>query len=469
MPAWLPTLIFIFAAMLVIDAIGSFIMWRYIRDRMFFKAAIGWSANFVNFAIHGAFQTHAEMTLVGHSFYFITACCLSMILADATSQKYQVKKFVLAGILMVLFSQLVFMKTGSYFWSALIIDIFISAPLFYFSFRAFMMKDTEVVAKVLAVFLVLNGIHFLDYPFLYDSPTGSIIGFSVAFVLCFMDSVLLPNLILQIRARKYANELEQIVADRTIKLSERTQELEVINKDNVTLLSIVCHDISTPVTIANYGVAQLISKMPFGSGKEADLINRVDKSLKAVTEILLKVKDLHASKLGKLEPKIQALDIEPLIYEVTQMFKPRCEEKGIEIFVTSRDASKKVVMVDPVLFKNQILANLISNAIKFSQAGNRIDVNIYRKNDFINVEIIDQGIGIEQSKLANLFNFNLATTSVGTNSESGTGLGLPTVKIIVEKMGGLVSIHSNTTINSKSDHAFKEVGTVISLNLRSAA
>ncbi len=469
MPAWLSTLIFIFAAMLIIDAIGSFIMWRYSRDQMFFKAAIAWTANFVNFAIHGAFQNHGAMTLVGHSFYFVTSCCLCMILCDATAQRYQVKRFVIAGAVMVFLSQFVFMKTGSYFWSALLIDIFISAPMFYFSYKAFKKKDVEVVAKVLAAFLVLNGIHFLDYPFLYNHPTGSIIGFSVAFLLCFMDSVLLPNMILQFRAKKYASELEQIVDDRTIKLKERTAELEIINKDNVTLLSIVCHDISTPVTIANYGVAQLVTKIPLGSGKEGELVDRVDKSLKAVTEILRKVKDLHASKLGKLEPKIQELDVEPLIYEVTQMFKPRCEEKGIELRITTLDTTKKVVMVDPVLFKNQILANLISNAIKFSEYGQTIIVQVYRKNEYINIEIIDQGKGIEQSKLPHLFDFNVATTSHGTNSESGTGLGLPTVKIIIEKMGGLVSVHSNTEFNRKAGGINSDVGTVISLNLRSAA
>lgn len=466
MPAWLPTLIFIFAAMLVIDAIGSFVMWRFIQDRMFFKASIAWTANFVNFFIHGAYQIHGEITLIGHAFYFITACCLVMILADATQQKYKVKNFILSGAIMVFLSQFIFAKTGSYFWSALSIDIFISIPLFYFSYKTLRMKGAVVVAKVLAIFLIINGIHFLDYPFLYDNATGSIIGFSVAFLLCFMDSVLLPNLILQIRAQKYASELEFIVDERTVKLRERTSELEIINRDNVTLLSIVCHDISTPVMIANYGITQIVKQMPFTSAVINELVDRVDKSLKAAAEILQKVKDMHAGKLGKLEPKIQALDIEPLIFEVTEMFKQRCEAKGLQIFVTSLDSTVKRVLVDPVLFKNQVLSNLISNSIKFSGHGQRIDIHIYRSSDFIRIEVIDQGHGIDREKLAKLFDFNSITTSLGTDFEVGTGLGLPTVKVIVEKMGGLVSVRSNTIRQAGSVPTFLNVGTVVSVNLR---
>lgn len=62
-PAWLSILILIFAVILIIDAIGSFVLWKYTKNRMFLKAGIGWSANFINFAVHGAATKNNEITL----------------------------------------------------------------------------------------------------------------------------------------------------------------------------------------------------------------------------------------------------------------------------------------------------------------------------------------------------------------------------------------------------------------------
>ena len=431
---------------------------------MFLKAGLGWTANFINFAVHGAATKNNEITLLGHSFFFITACCLAMILCDATGQKFNIKKFSLTGVFLLSLSLITYSNTGNYFWSAMILDVFIGFTLIYFSVKTLAIKETEVIAKVLAVFLILNGLHFLDYPFLYNHPTGSIFGFSLAFLMCIMDSILLPTLILQINAKKYTNQLELIVTDRTAKLIERTDELERTNNENVILLSIVCHDISTPVTIANYSLTKLIKHSGLLNSDENISILKIKQSLGAVNDILRKVKDLHAGKLGKLELKIQALDIEPLIYEVIQMHQLTCDQKNIQLEFNIKDSHKKIVLIDPVLFKNQILGNLISNAIKFTEPGKKIEIQLSKKGSHIYVEILDQGIGIDSSRLDHLFDVRKATSTPGTNSEPGTGLGLPTVKIFTEKMGGQIEVSSNTG----DENNLKTQGTIFSLYFKSA-
>lgn len=386
-----------------------------------------------------------------------------MILCDATGQKFfNVKKFSLTGIFMLSLSLLTYSSTQSYFWSALILDIFIGFTLIYFSVKTLAIKETEVIAKVLAVFLILNGLHFLDYPFLYHHPTGSIFGFSLAFLMCIMDSILIPTLILQIKTKKYTNELELIVTDRTAKLVERTIELERTNTDNLTLLSIVCHDISTPITIANYSLTKLIKYPDTLNSEENSSIVKIKQSLSAINDILKKVKDLHVGNLGKLELKIQALDIEPLIYEVIQMFQQTCDQKNIQLLFNNQDSQKKIVLVDPVLFKNQILGNLISNAIKFTEPGKKIEIQLSKKDSLIYLEILDQGIGIDPNRINNLFDVRKVTSTLGTNSEPGSGLGLPTAKIFTEKMGGHIKVFSS--IGDKNSLK----GTTFSLNFKSS-
>lgn len=443
MPLWLPTIIYIFTIILVIDSLGSFAFWKYTKNSLFLKASIAWGANFINFAIHGAAQDHSQLTLVGHSFYFITACCLGSILCDVLKLRFPAKKFTLVGVLTLILSLVSFQFFRSYMLAALILDLFIAFPMLYYSFKTLTKKDSPMLAKVFGILLIINGLHFLDYPFLHNDPVGSVAGFSLAFLISILISILLPSLILQLSAKRYTAELESLVEERTAKLKDRTQELEQINKDNATLVSIVCHDISTPVMIANYSLSKLIGpKSTLQLSKNPDAL-KIQKNLVAVSEILRRVKEIHSVKLGKLEPQIQLHDVEPQIFEVIQMYQPLSEQKDITLNFEIKDQLRKMAMIDPILFKNQILGNLLSNAIKFSETGQKIEILLSRLENEIVIEVVDHGKGIEKNKVDEIFNFNLPTTTKGTKSEQGFGLGLPTVKLITEKMGGNISVESH--------------------------
>lgn len=443
MPLWLPTLISIFTIILIIDSVGSFLFWKYTQNRLFLKASVAWAANFINFAIHGAAQDHSTLTLIGHSFYFITACSLGAILCDVIDIQFNKKIFFITGLLTLSVSLFLFQSTHSYMLSALVLDLFIAFPLLHYSLKTLIKKDSPVLAKALAVLLIINGLHFLDYPFLHDSPIGSVVGFSLAFLLSILISILLPSLILQISSRRYTIELEALVQERTVKLKERTQELENLNQDNAALVSIVSHDISTPIMIANYSVSKLISpKSGLQLSNDPDLI-KIQKNLRAVGEILKKVKDFHSFKLGKLEPQLHPYEVGSQISEALQLYQPLSDQKNVQLLFAIKDQSNKIILMDPVLFKNQILGNLLSNAIKFSEPGQTIEVQLYRQDDDIIIEVKNQGRGIDKNKISEIFNFNKPTTTKGTSSEVGSGLGLPTVKLITEKMGGQISVISD--------------------------
>lgn len=443
MPLWLPTIIYIFTCILIIDSIGSFAIWKYTKNPLFLKASIAWGANFINFAIHGAAQNHAQLTLIGHAFYFITACCLSSILCDVIGERLPAKKYIGIGFLNLAASLSAFQIFQNYMLSALILDLFIAFPMIYYSYKTFAKKDSPIMAKAFGVLLAINGLHFLDYPFLHNDPIGSVAGFSFAFLLSILISILLPSLILQMSSEKYTAELESLVEERTSKLKERTHDLEQTNKDNATLVSIVCHDISTPVMIANYSLSKLMSPKSAIQLSDNTDAQKIQKNLITVSEILRRVKEIHSVKLGKLEPQIQLHDVEPHIYEVLQMYQPLSEQKNVRLDFAVKDHNKKLAMIDSLLFKNQILGNLLSNAIKFSDPGQKIEIFLSRVESEIVIEVIDHGKGIEKSKVDEIFNFNLPTSTKGTHAEAGSGLGLPTVKLITEKMGGKISVTSD--------------------------
>lgn len=472
MPQWLPVLILIFAVILLADAVGSFLLWRMTKNQLFLKASYAWSANFINFVIHGAAQDHAQFTLIAHSFYFITAFYLTSILCDVSEIEIKPKKYFFAGLIMIVSSLISYSITENYFLSALILDLFIAYPMISKSYQAIRKNKNDFLVKSFSILLIINGLHFLDYPFLHDSPKGSIFGFSAAFLISIFASILLPTLILQMRSKKYTLELEDIVKERTLKLFQRSIELEEINRENTALLSIVCHDIATPVTITNFVTKKLKNLFEKNlHSEEYKQIVKIDNNLNTILEILKSVREMHAVKLGKIEPKIQATLIKPLISEVCSMFEPRCEEKNIKLTFKFLDISEDLqVMIDPVLFKNQILSNLLSNAIKFSKVGMDIQILI-EKHDFdAKIMIVDNGIGIPPDKIDKIFELNKETTSLGTNSEVGTGLGLPMVKLITEKMGGtIVVINNEINSNEKIADLNQQHGTTFSLEFKIAA
>src|SRR5690606_16433531 len=101
------------------------------------------------------------------------------------------------------------------------------------------------------------------------------------------------------------------------------------------------------------------------------------------------------------------------------------------------------LMVEPVSFKNQVLGNIISNAIKFSHPGGFITVSAKAVNEeTFAVEIKDTGIGMPEHILNTLFDMNKKTSRPGTIGESGTGFGLHIMRSFVEMYGGKVEVAS---------------------------
>lgn len=90
--------------------------------------------------------------------------------------------------------------------------------------------------------------------------------------------------------------------------------------------------------------------------------------------------------------------------------------------------------------KNQIFSNIISNAIKFSPIGGKIDISFQKINDNIKIHIRDFGAGISKEVKEHIFSATKSTTMLGTSGEKGTGLGMPIVKEYMDRLGGKIQI-----------------------------
>lgn len=216
-----------------------------------------------------------------------------------------------------------------------------------------------------------------------------------------------------------------------------------------TLVRVLSHDIVNPVAIIKGHADIQLQIAP--ESKTAGSWGKVLVACKAILDLVQSVRDMRSLKEGKLKVQIEPVRIKDLIEHLEFTFKGRLLEKHLALNIINNDLEDRKVKGNASIIKNQILNNIVSNAIKFSLEGGRLDLKITEKGNNINIELRDYGIGIPESILVDIFDPTTQTTRPGTLGESGTGYGMPLVKSFVERFGGIVQIDSWTEDSSPED------------------
>jgi signal transduction histidine kinase len=176
------------------------------------------------------------------------------------------------------------------------------------------------------------------------------------------------------------------------------------------------------------------------SKQRTEVINHITESSRETFNLLNNLLQWTQSETGELENKPQKIDINQLIQENVGIFRSALNHKNIALVTefkmrTTAQADKNMI--------NTVIRNLLSNAIKFTPEKGIVNISTKETQDnFIEIEVSDNGIGIEEKLMSDLFNLNSMTNNRGTNNESGTGLGLKLCKEFVEKNNGQILVSS---------------------------
>lgn len=233
-----------------------------------------------------------------------------------------------------------------------------------------------------------------------------------------------------------------------IKNNEKANHIIKENHKSLdNLLRIIVHDISNPLFL----ITAKMKKIRRNSSEKQEVdLDKVDYAISNLTEQLTKVREMKALKDGKMPVTREQTDIIPLIQESIEILELKASEKNIK-FEMICNMDDCILSVDKVIFKNQIISNLLSNSIKFSHDDSIIKVKIDKDETGIHISIIDNGIGIPNTLLSNLFRFDKETSRRGTSGEAGTGFGLPLVKEFIVKLEGKIFVTSKNEENG-DDH-----------------
>lgn len=234
---------------------------------------------------------------------------------------------------------------------------------------------------------------------------------------------------------------------KTSQHDARLKLLSQLSEENRTLLGILFHDLGTPLTVLEFAVRRMQSES-LHNDDPVKLEKNIQKMLQALSfmrDILNKVKSLQEVRSGKKPLNLENVDPVAVAKEVALLFEDRLNEKNLEIRIESFLDADSTIWADRALLKNEVLANLISNAIKFSPQNRIIEISFLREDDkHVLIQVRDYGIGIPWDLIPRLFDFNAKTTRLGTNDEEGTGFGLPLAKTCTQLMCGSIDVESYT-------------------------
>lgn len=223
------------------------------------------------------------------------------------------------------------------------------------------------------------------------------------------------------------------------KLKQYQTELEQTIKTKDKLFSIVAHDLRSPFT-ALVGLSEILATKAdeFLPSEVKEFSNHIHLSASNVLALTENLLSWSQSQTGKLTLNPAYINVSELIFKAVKVASLPAGEKGITIETNCDRSVTAFADYDTLL---TIIRNLISNAIKFTPSGGKILVQALSDNQKVKINVTDTGVGISPENLKNLFKLDGFTTK-GTNSESGTGLGLMLCKEFTEANGGTIDVSS---------------------------
>lgn len=231
------------------------------------------------------------------------------------------------------------------------------------------------------------------------------------------------------------------------KLRVKESILKKINADKDLFISILAHDLKNPFN-SMLGFLDLLTENyhEYDTEKIEAQLDIINSSAKRVYNLLESILIWARSQSGKIPYKPQKISFTFICNEVLVDLKLSAATKNLTINHFAKDEINVFADIDML---KTVLRNLISNAIKFSYPGGKIDIFAEHADSKLVVSVFDNGIGIAPERLDTLFDISKVQSTKGTSNEYGTGLGLLICKEFIEKHGGKIWVESEMGKHSK--------------------
>ena len=256
-----------------------------------------------------------------------------------------------------------------------------------------------------------------------------------------MDFLLKPISLkqLSITAERAADivRLQKIEEDQKESLESALEQERNLNQMQRDFISMVSHEFRTPLAIID-GIAQRIvrQKTPMTPEMLSEKVLIIRSTVKKMTGLIDETLCVSRHEDGMLEVSMQPCDIKYILQEICDS---QMEINNRRTVTFNSEGLPDIIHADPNHLEH-IFTNLISNAIKYSDQGQPVEVHAWSDSNGVSISVMDNGLGIPGNEIPFIFNrFYRASTSSGI---AGTGVGLYLVKILTEMHGGCIEIDS---------------------------
>lgn len=221
---------------------------------------------------------------------------------------------------------------------------------------------------------------------------------------------------------------------------------QVANKAKSAFLSNMSHDIRTPMN-AIIGFTELLKRDAKDADKVLQYTNKIYASGQYLLGLINDVLDMSKIESGKIVLNISEINLADFVEEISVMMRPQAKQKKQEFEIFVQDIREETLLGDKVRLQ-QILNNILSNAVKYTPEGGRIDFSISElpriNENFARIRFVvkDNGIGMSQEYLDKIFDPFTRETRDTVNKIQGTGLGMAITKNLVDMMGGNIKVES---------------------------
>lgn len=227
---------------------------------------------------------------------------------------------------------------------------------------------------------------------------------------------------------------------RERKIEEQKLELKKINKTKDRLFSIIAHDLKNPLN-AIIGFSQNLYEEAgsFNSKETSEISFIIYQQSKQLFNLLSNLLDWSQNQFLDIKPKPEKIRLSVVINDILGIISITVNAKKITI---REETDGEISVYADKIMLHSILRNLLINAIKYTPEDGIVVVKTEKTQGSAQISVIDTGVGMSKLQLNNLFNQEKTKTTIGTNNESGTGIGLIICKDFVEKNGGKITVTS---------------------------
>ena len=460
--------IFLFMVFTTVINFGVFLAARvHTKNSAFNQLIFYWASLFATYAA-AAFSTTETAIAFAYFLQFIPAFLKTKVLRDSRGIRSNWNHFLAYQAVGMAISACMLLYTDLGFTISLLpVTLATTLPYYEPAWNSLVShrKEANWIEKGMSLVLVTSVINHFNYAIfrLDESSAWWGWGISVAQYQCI--SIFLPLLLNQKRENKEIqnlksalaklsgkdakvhthsddlyHQLEVAIAQKELysnQLQATNLSLEEEREMNEMLIRTVSHDLANPLTV----ISAYIEILHAGKSQDTEKIwVRLKANTQSAMDMIGRIRNAIVNRTQSNLIKLNAVSVDSTIKRTLENFEDRLKEKNISLHYDNHIVGNDIVKADENALCEHVFANVVSNAIKFSYEGSRIEIRVSQNSQAIQVEVRDFGTGIQVSRLEK----KILSSTQGTNGEMGTGFGLMVMGYFLRKFEGSIDMKSQT-------------------------